>query len=410
MEIPKFYFVKKYIFAVIFLLFITGFGVGDILSYKWDYIKMVSRFTNARSFNDIKTAINKAESSISSDIMGKMYYIELYGFTQRVFGKQEFNNFAYIQDKNRMLYYGSVTEQPLDDLETYADNVRRLNEYIEGKGAHLLVVIPPSKVMYNIRGYNNSAPVNDPNNRTDKFMSQLQQRGIHALDLRESMYQTALPLDEIFFKTDHHWTPLAAFYAFKDIINEMNRLYGADIDPDNYYRDLSNYYKYTYPNSFLGSIGRHTGVIYSGLDDYTFYWPECDMEFEWNDVQHNEISKGTYEEVILKYDRLGEKEIYNLSMGSVYLHEVVDEEKLINKSNTDAPKLTVLRDSYFTPIAAFMAPLFSEIDMMWTHGSEGLDMEKYIREGEYDYVILEVYPYNLDKDSFNFFHAPKQEK
>ena len=98
------------------------------------------------------------------------------------------------------------------------------------------------------------------------MMTLLQQRNVDAIDLRETMYNSRQPIDKLFFKTDHHWTPLAAFYAYKDIIKEMNRLYGTDLDPDGYYTDISNYNSHTYEKAFLGTMGENTGAVYSGLE------------------------------------------------------------------------------------------------------------------------------------------------
>jgi hypothetical protein len=96
-------------------------------------------------------------------------------------------------------------------------------------------------------------------------------------------------------------------------------------------------------------------------------------------------------------------------MGSVYIREIVNSERIVNNSNPDAPVLTVMRDSYFSPIAVFLAPMFSHIDMMWTRNDKGMSMEQYIKDGYYNYVILEVYPYNLDSQSFDFFREEKNE-
>ena len=55
-------------------------------------------------------------------------------------------------------------------------------------------------------------------------------------------------------------------------------------------------------------------------------------------------------------------------------------------------------------MAFFLAPMCSEIDMVWTRNTADIDLEDFIRESELEYVILEVYPYNLDEQSFDFFH------
>ena len=411
MKTRNLFFVKKFIFSIIFFITIGVFCVGDFIKFAPDFRDMGKKLTEVRSVDELKKWISKTDSSITSDVLGKMRFIELYGYIQKLLGKREFNNFSYIKDDDGMMYYGSVAELGTDDLEKYAGNVMRLNEYVESRGAHLLVVIPPTKVLHGASDLNKNWPVNDPNNRTDRLMTLLQQRGVAALDLRHCIENTGLGLDELFFKTDHHWTPLAAFYATEGIINKMNELYDLDLDPRGYYRDLSNYESYTYKNCFLGSTGENAGAVYSGVDDYTFYWPKCDLEFEWHDYEHNERTKGTIAEALLYSNRLNTAEnLYDNSMGSVYIREIVDSERILNNSKPDAPSLTVMRDSYFSPIAVYLAPMFSRIDMMWTRNDEGISMEDYVKKEYYDYLILEVYPYNLDEQSFDFFKEKSNEQ
>ncbi|MCR5234575.1 MAG: hypothetical protein K6E53_11835 [Lachnospiraceae bacterium] len=407
----NYFFIKKFIFSIIFLATLMIFCVGDLIAYFPVYRERGKKLKEVSSVAELKGWIQKTDSEISSNVLGKMKFIELYGYIQKLLGKREFNNFAYVKDDDGMMYYGSVAELETDDLEEYAGNVMRLNEYIESRGAHLLVVIPPTKVLYGAANLNKKWTINDPNKRTDRFMSMLQQRGVDALDLRHYMENTGLSLEEMFFKTDHHWTPLAAFYGMNRIVERMNELYDLNLDPTGYYRDLSNYSSYTYKSSFLGSTGENSGAVYSGVDDYTFYWPRCDKEFEWHDYEHDERTKGRLEDSLLYSNRLiTAEDIYDNSMGSVYIREIVDSERIVNNSDPDAPVLTVLRDSYFSPIAVFMAPMFSKIDMMWTRNASGINMEEYIKNEYYNYVILEVYPYNLDAQSFDFFHEDKQDK
>ncbi|MCR5420280.1 MAG: hypothetical protein K6E98_04690 [Lachnospiraceae bacterium] len=401
----NYFFIKKFVFAVLFFALILFFCVGDFIVFSKDYKYLGHTFKKIKTVDEIKAWTANADSTIASSVIGKMNFIELYGYIQKLMGKREFNNFSYIKDDNNMLYYGSVTDLETNDLDKYANNVKRLNDYVESKGGHLLIVIPPTKVLYGPADLNKDWPINDPNNRTDMLMSMLQQRGVDAFDLRYCIANTGLSLEKLFFKTDHHWTPLASFYAFKAIIEKMDTLYDIDLDPKDYYTDFSNYKSYTYKNSFLGSTGENAGAAYSGMDDYTFYWPECDMNFVWYDYEHDEVQRGKLTEALLYSTRINEADtVYDTNMGSVYLREIVDNERIVNKSNPDAPKLTVLRDSYFTPIAVFMAPMFSQIDMLWTRNASDIDMEDYIKEEDFDYVILEVYPYNLDELSFDFFN------
>ena len=64
----------------------------------------------------------------------------------------------------------------------------------------------------------------------------------------------------------------------------------------------------------------------------------------------------------------------------------------------------MIRDSYFSPVIAFMMPMCGEIDAIWTLEETGkLDIETYVQEKTFDYIIIEVYPYSLNDNAFDYF-------
>ncbi len=400
----NYYFVKKFIFSIAFIITLFVFFVADFVMFRDDFSLLGREFADIDDIRDVKAWVTEAEDTITSDVMGKMRFIELYGYIQRLMGKREFNDFAYIKDDDDMLYYGAVTELDTGDLDEYAGNIKRLDDYCKSRGAKLLVVFPPTKILYGVSSLNKQWTINDPNNRTDRMLVLLSEYGVSTIDFRSYFEKSGMSLEDMFFRTDHHWTPLAAFEAFRILVDKMNELYDANLDPDGYYRDLSNYYSYTYENCFLGSTGESAGAVYSGLDDYTFYWPKCDMQFKRYDYEHHDEDGGVMSDSLMYTERIdGVRDVYDTSLGSIYLREIVDSERIINKSNPDGPKIMMLRDSYFSPVAVFMAPLVSQMDLLWTRNESGIKMEDYIKDGEFDYLILEVYPYNFDEVSFDFF-------
>ena len=35
--------------------------------------------------------------------------------------------------------------------------------------------------------------------------------------------------------------------------------------------------------------------------------------------------------------------------------------------------------------------------------SDQVDIESYVRNNQFDYIVIEVYPYNINNDAFNYF-------
>ena len=57
-----------------------------------------------------------------------------------------------------------------------------------------------------------------------------------------------------------------------------------------------------------------------------------------------------------------------------------------------------------SPVACFLSPMCSQIDLVWARSDRnGIDYEEMIRDGEYDYLFIEVYPYNVADRAFAYF-------
>lgn len=401
------YFLKKYVFAFVFLGCLLVFSVVNFIHSADNWHELFADLLKIRSVAELEAWIANVDTEANETMLGRENFIETYGYTQKLLGKREFNSFSDIKDDDGMLYYGSTWDKGTDDLAEYAVRIHRLNDYVENRGAKLLVVLPPSKILPNLSTVNRAWPINDPNPRMDRLLNLLQQYGVASLDLRSTMLDSGKSLEDLFFKTDHHWTPLAAFYSVQRVVDVISEYFGDDWDPDNFYTDLNNYNCYTYQDCMLGSNGRDNGVVYSGVEDYTILWPKFPTSFTWiNYEKKNEPREGDFTQALLNVEELSISSWYGSSANRVYLQEIVNHDGIINHDNKDGPKLKVLRDSYFSAMACFLAPMCSEIEMQWTRAGGDYDSEAFVREGEYDYLILEVYPYNLDHKSFNFFLEP----
>lgn len=400
----KLFFRKKQAAAVLFFLAIVLSFVAICIGGKADLQEIAEEWTEIDSAEDMLQWTQNTEATLADAILYRRQGIEAYGGIQKILDKHSYNGFSYIKAKDGNLYYGATAEGSYADLEEYTGNVRRLKEAVEKKGAKLIVVLPPAKLLYGVSDAEAYLPINNPNGRMDKFLTLMMKNDIFAIDMRLPMQASGEEDTALFFKTDHHWTPLAAFYATRELVEKVEEKYGDAWDAEGYYTDLRNYHIETYPQSMLGHSGRDTGILYSGLEDYTLLLPECSMRFTWTDHIKKTTQRGSFREVLLDMDKLTRKNFYQESANEVYLHEALRRDTIRNLSNPDGPKLAVIRDSYFSTMACFLAPMCSEIDMVRNKQSQnGLDYEAFIRESDADYVILEIYPYNLSAGSFDFF-------
>lgn len=418
MDIVRHFFIKKYIFAVLFLLSLGLFSLWNFYYCRDDLAKLGKSFLTVRSSGDMKEWIAEVNSETVDEIAEKMKFIEIYGYVNELLGKKEMQDFRYVKDLDGVSNFGSVYPV-LEDTWEYAVRIRKLKDYAEKNDLKVLFISPPSKILEDVSHLEEDSLVSDKNPIQDQFLWQLQQNRVPALDLRGPLKNSGLSSTELFFKSDHHWTPEAAFLATGVLVDEIRQLYDDDWDPENFYCDMENYNKITYPKSECGSIARNAGIVYSGTDDFTFLWPSFETSFSWkysSQKGNEEKRKGSMTETLLQLNNLTSKNVYRTDPYQVYVNAVNPLDEIINLDNPDGPSLLVLRDSYFGPMACFLAPMCSRIDMAWLNAEENwIDFGSYLTEkiesGNFDYLLIELYPYSLTgEECFPFFTDPDKEE
>jgi hypothetical protein len=55
------------------------------------------------------------------------------------------------------------------------------------------------------------------------------------------------------------------------------------------------------------------------------------------------------------------------------------------------------------PLIAYMAPLFSEVHQIWTAIPNKVNIENYLQENTFDYIIVESGENSLNYDNLYFF-------
>ena len=145
--------------------------------------------------------------------------------------------------------------------------------------------------------------------------------------------------EPIFYRTDHHWTTLGAFYGANALLEVLGK---EPLKEDNFTVEMA-------ADSFNGTLYSQSGI----------HWLEPDtMEFWVEDAGLNVTSwrNGTPEPGSL-YDRsyLEKKDKYSAFLGGNQPLCVIK-----NDNVTDGSKLLLVRDSYSDALAPFLAQRFSK--------------------------------------------------
>lgn len=198
----------------------------------------------------------------------------------------------------------------------------------------------------------------------EAFLKTAAELGLQQVDFRSAL--AAHAGEAIFYRTDHHWTSLGAFYGANAVLEALGQepLNQAEFTPE------------TVSDSFYGTLYSTSGV----------HWLEADsMEFWAEDTGLTVTSwrTGSPEPSAL-YDRayLAKKDKYAAFLGGNQPLCVIQNENL-----TGGEKILLVRDSYSDSLAPFLAQRFEEVhllDLRYYRAS----VAQYARENGIDEILV----------------------
>lgn len=407
---------EKKFFAILFLIFMFSFSALSInntipvISRDLDKINDSNSESGANTstvLGVVKSDIGLIEGDISENMYRRYDWIQLYGTLNRLLGKKEINGFDYALDKKGAYNAINFWSEARDiSFRTFAQRLVMLRDEVEKNGSHFTFLLFPHKMneAWNC-GYE-GIPYNDFNDQADCLLEWLDFYGVDYIDFRETMKASGMSFEEMFYRTDHHWTGKASFVAFQELIKYMNDEYDAGLDESGFYTDEGNYRFDIIENSFLGSSGRDVGSSFSNLplDDFSAVSPSFDNKYIWKSSANENGSSSLFCKNALSYT-----DIYQSDMYKYYLDGVNTRDYIQNLDNANGPRAFFIRDSYASPLITFMAPMFSEIDASWGKYTSDRFVKNDVLTNDYDYVFVAYYTEDLYDEFFKFYEDDVEE-
>ena len=380
-----------HLLAAAFLLYI-----GFVALYPMDPLK-----------NDTKSLL-KGEISVSAymDRIDEMYggmlsteqdqpllqnkgtYINLNGAMAKLLGQPMMNE--RVKLKNGHLTSVVSWRHSQEDIVYTAQNITSLARTQEKNGGQFLFVLAPSQ----ISKYEDLLPegyTDTMNDTSDALLSLLDQNGVACLDLREALHKEQISNADAFFVTDHHWRPQTGFWAYTKILSALEES-GAIASVDGFYTDSSHYDFVTYPNTFLGSSGKRTGICYAGVDDSIFIQPQFDTEITLTIPDRELELTGRYEEVCYNTDdplNPDDPDYFQFNAYGLYGWGDNSLNRWRNENAPDNSKVMLIGDSFGNIPFSLMSIYFSDCDELdMRYYSE--DFQRHYQDFQPDIVILEA--------------------
>lgn len=402
------YFLRKNVFAVLFLAFILGYAsLNMAANYRIYYDALLKARKEAlKNPMGMPVVIHELEDTLNTELLERMKFLEVFSFTQKVLDKREINNFSLVKDETGSMHYASFYKEHEQNCFEYALRVKRLKDKVSQYGTDVIFVVPPSKFVTEDNRLRADMPVNDPQIVVDETLFFMNRLGIDTLDLNMYLPSKTVPYEDAFFKTDHHWTIPAAFEATRIFADTLNEKFGYGLEVDKYL-SKEMYTSVVYTNGMLGSMGRKSGACFSDVEDITIIYPKFDATIERIASDEHGGTKRDHGGIIgtlILPEVLQREELYTDSQYSVYMNGVRSFDYVRNESNPDGKKFFMIRDSYFSPVISFLAPMTSEIDAVWSLAKPDIvNIEEALLSDHYDCVVVEMYPYGITDEAFQFF-------
>ena len=364
---------KKYciFLTVLFSLFIGGILVGSLLAPDKEFSELENRYLQTPpklSWENLQNGkfMEDAEDYVNDHVIGRDLWVALKAWSERLSGKQE-NNGVYFGKNDTLINrldepswedipaQGSTSAKP--GLETSAGYVNALVNNVDVPV--YFGIIPSAAEIWSDR-LPEGAPTADEKAIIDRLYDTVQTFTIDVYSALEEHKD-----EDIYYRTDHHWTSLGAYYGYTALMEAM----GMEAEP------LNEDAKVTVTDSFYGTIFSSSGVRWVAPD-------HIDRYISGDGLKVTAYFDGTPTDSTLYVDSyLDKKDKYSSFLGGNQPLCVIETE------HTDAPKVLVIRDSYSDSLAPFLTQNFSEIHLFDPRMNLN-SVKDYVETNEIDQVVV----------------------
>lgn len=275
----------------------------------------------------------KFEAYMDDQFVGRDMWRKLKVAVDRI-GGSRLENGVYIGTNGQLLEQIEVADE-----NHLAANIKAIKSFSESQSkipVRMMLVPDAANVL------NHSLPaLAKPEDQTQMFSMVRKDLGDSVEWIDVSTELNKHKTEKIYYKTDHHWTTLGAFYAFQAAAPSL----GID-------GDLSGkYVSYTVSDSFNGMLASKSGVNLGEKEQIDIYVPtEEDTDLIVDYVDEGKRSTSLYDSSKLK-----EKDQYTVFLGGD--SSLLD----IRTVSTSTKRLLLVKDSFANSFIPFLTPYYREI-------------------------------------------------
>lgn len=358
--------------ALIFLAFIGAFFILNLVLPDRQFSEQENRYLQMRPEFSFKSLFSgdytsKFETYTTDQFTFRDEWITLKAASELALGKQE-NNDVHLCENGTLIEGFKRPENSVLD-----SNMSALNSLVGNTDAKVYFALIPDKSDL----YASLLPKNAPNDSEKEVIDYCYgQSNATNVDMYSAL--SAHTDEYIFYRTDHHWTSLGAYYGLSALAESM----GLPCPALDSYTD-----RHVVSEEFYGTTWSSSG----------FSWVDPDtMEIFVNAPEGLKVTSypqgSPVEGKLYDFSFLEKKDKYSMFMGGNCPMHVIE------TGNEDKPSLLILRDSYTDSLIPFLLDDFSEIhvlDLRYYRAS----LKAYIEQNDFDNVLVCYSVSNFCSDS-----------
>jgi len=358
--------------ALIFLAFIGAFFILNLVLPDRQFSEQENRYLQMRPEFSFKSLFSgdytsKFETYTTDQFTFRDEWITLKAASELALGKQE-NNDVHLCENGTLIEGFKRPENSVLD-----SNMSALNSLVGNTDAKVYFALIPDKSDL----YASLLPKNAPNDSEKEVIDYCYgQSNATNVDMYSAL--SAHKDEYIFYRTDHHWTSLGAYYGLSALAESM----GLPCPALDSYTD-----RHVVSEEFYGTTWSSSG----------FSWVDPDtMEIFVNAPEGLKVTSypqgSPVEGKLYDFSFLEKKDKYSMFMGGNCPMHVIE------TGNEDKPSLLILRDSYMDSLIPFLLDDFSEIhvlDLRYYRAS----LKAYIEQNNFDNVLVCYSVSNFCSDS-----------
>ena len=358
--------------ALIFLAFIGAFFILNLVLPDRQFSEQENRYLQMRPEFSFKSLFSgdytsKFETYTTDQFTFRDEWITLKAASELALGKQE-NNDVHLCENGTLIEGFKRPENSVLD-----SNMSALNTLVGNTDAKVYFALIPDKSDL----YSSLLPKNVPNDSEKEVIDYCYgQSNATNVDIYSAL--SAHTDEYIFYRTDHHWTSLGAYYGLSALAESI----GLPCPALDSYTD-----RHVVSEEFYGTTWSSSG----------FSWVDPDtMEIFVNAPEGLKVTSypqgSPVEGKLYDFSFLEKKDKYSMFMGGNCPMHVIE------TGNEDKPSLLILRDSYTDSLIPFLLDDFSEIhvlDLRYYRAS----LKAYIEQNDFDNVLVCYSVSNFCSDS-----------